>query len=136
MSDATGIPKRTLESYMLKENAAQPGPDALRRLSFGLDISLDWLVCGEGEWAKDAARVARLASRAAVLPHLKTIVAEYRKNTASRFETDTILGLTPEEFAAEIAADAGDKARGIFSVGAPRETMEIVELTMHERDRT
>lgn len=44
MSDATGIPKRTLESYMLRKNAALPGLEALKRLSVGLGVSLDWLV--------------------------------------------------------------------------------------------
>ncbi len=58
MSDATGIPKHTLESYMLKENAAQPGLDALKHLSGGLGVSLDWLIFGEGRSAGRTGSIA------------------------------------------------------------------------------
>ena len=47
MSWRTGIPKRTLEKYMLREGANLPGLEALVSLSIGLDVSLDWLVFGE-----------------------------------------------------------------------------------------
>lgn len=46
MAEQTGIPVRTLESYMRKEAAPLPGVDALVRLANGLDIPLDWLLLG------------------------------------------------------------------------------------------
>lgn len=134
MSDMTGIPKRTLESYMLKNNASLPGIEPLKRLSLGLDVSLDWLVFGGEKPAQDIARLTRVTTRAAVLPILKTIQQIYRRGSASKFETDTILGLSPEDLAVEICSDAGNRAQAIFSQGASNNTVRLVEATQNRRD--
>jgi hypothetical protein len=121
---------------MLKENAALPGIEALKSLSLGLEVSLDWLVFGGDQSGADMARTARVSSRAAVLPILKHILEDYRAKDITQYETGTLLGLRPEELAAEIAADAGDRARGITAIGASRSDIKTGERALHRRDKT
>lgn len=136
MAEMTDIPKRTLESYMLKSNAALPGIDALKRLSLGLGVSLDWLVFGASKVGVDVALLSRVSVRAAVLPVLQAIEKEYRRGSANSFETGTIFGLTPEELAVEVCTDAADRARKIASAGARQDTLDTVERAMNSRDKT
>lgn len=51
-ADRCGMPVATLECYLSGHNL--PGTAALARLSSGLDISLDWLVCGVGRAGRPA----------------------------------------------------------------------------------
>ena len=47
MAEMTGIPKRTLDTYLREANPAVPGGEALEKLGRGLRVSLDWLALGE-----------------------------------------------------------------------------------------
>jgi len=135
MAEATGIPKRSLESYMLKQNAAAPGIEALSKLSVGLEVSLDWLVFGGQDLGLDQSRLVRVAARAALLPMLNSIVKNYRRGSETAFETDTIFGLLPQELAAEIATDAGDRARALAEGGNDRgQAIKVGESAMNRRD--
>ena len=88
----------------------------------------------QNELGKDQSRVVRLSSRAAILPVLQTIVSSYRRGSNERFEAETILGLSPEKLAAEMAADARDRALKIVSNGTSAKTIQIAENAMIGRD--
>lgn len=127
MSDMTGIPKRTLESYMLKQNAPLPGLEALKRIALGLEISLDWLVFGGDKTGEDIARITRLSCRSAALPFLTEIRLRGMSGEQGLFDNGTIMGLSVEELAGEIAAKAGQKAQGLAEIGIRQETLKPAE---------
>lgn len=75
MADATGMSRRTLESYMKRENAALPGLEALCQISRGLGVSLDWLA-GVGDMARlRDVLIARVSAERASLPVLTTLIS-------------------------------------------------------------
>lgn len=108
LSDRTGLPKRTIESYLLKENAPTPGIDALKKLSDGLGVSIDWLVGGEEQQAR---RVAGLTQYCAEDASMKTLAALYEA-----IERKTPLP-DKEYLAIEIGVNAGLHARSIVAEG-------------------
>ena len=64
MAERTGIPKRTLDKYMLRSGASLPGFEALCSLSHGLCVSLDWLVFGSEGASEGAELIAERACHA------------------------------------------------------------------------
>lgn len=129
MADRTGVPKRSLEKYMLRTEANTPGLDALVKLSKGLSISLDWLEFGGNSTGQNAGRLVRLSARAASLQAFQTILVEFQSQGSAIFSEGTILGLSPEEWAAEIGWDAGERAGAITSRGTSNDTLRIADIT-------
>ncbi len=80
MAALIGMSRRSLESYMRKENAPLPGVDALKQIALGLRLSLDWLVLGDEDAALVGVLLVRLAAERAALPVLENLIEAQRRN--------------------------------------------------------
>ena len=131
MADPTGLPKRSLENYMRKNDAQLPGVDALEIIAKGLGVSLDWLILGEMNHSMTSAGMVRLCARAAVLPVLQSISHLMRSELArdEAFGDGKLMFVSPEELAMEIAADAGARAEALAGRGVTSETWRIADIT-------
>jgi|GEM_PF-5765075 len=109
MADQTGIPKRTLEKYMLKSGAASPGIDAIKAVCKAFGTSADWLI-GLSERQKplvselDATEVAARA----VFEHFVANVNHTQKwaegsNMGSVFQDGLLYGADPHALANDYA---------------------------------
>lgn len=125
MADLIGMSRRTLESYMRRENAPLPGVDALRSIAKGTGVSLDWLILGDEHALIMAMLLARLASERAALPVLQNLLAAAKRNDQ--------LPLA-EYLAQEIGAGAAEKARFIHESGAT--SVQIARLLRQTIDET
>lgn len=74
MADAIGISRRTLESYMRRENAALPGLQPLALIAKHLGVSLDWLAGVGVEARLRDMLLARVAAERASLPVLLNLI--------------------------------------------------------------
>lgn len=74
MADAIGISRRTLESYMRRENAALPGLQPLALIAKHLGVSLDWLAGVGVEARLRDILLARVAAERASLPVLSNLI--------------------------------------------------------------
>ncbi len=135
MADLTGLPKRSLENYMRKENPQLPGVEALVKIAHGLGVSLDWLVLGEDSHSVTTGRLVRLSARAAVLPYLQSISVVFQSPTIRdvAFEDGKVLGMMPEELAMEIATEAGKRAEALATLPARSETLRVAELALDQQ---
>ncbi len=101
MADAVGMSRRTLESYMKRENAALPGLEALCQIARGLGVSLDWLA-GVGEMARIRENlVARVSAERASLPVITTLISTLNQGKPAP---------EPEFLAIEVGAQAAQFA--------------------------
>lgn len=130
MSDKTGIPKQTLESYMSLKAGPLPGLEALKKIALGLEVSLDWLVFGAQPVGDDVAQIVRLSAMSGALPCFELILSKLQQGEAVLRSDGTILGLTPQEWAADIGWRAGEKAKAITEVGTSRATLAVAERAM------
>lgn len=133
MSEMTGIPKRTLDKYMLKENAPQPGLDAIVRIASGLGVSLDWLLLGEEAHAKSWGRIVRLSTRAILAPFLESFVSAYDvtgdpETRALLIGNGKIMGHTPEELALDLAIASGIRAQELSALQPTDDRLRIGEV--------
>lgn len=115
MSEMTSISKRTLDKYILKEDAPQPGLDAIVKIAPGLGVSLDWLLLGEEAHAKAWGRIVRLSTRAILAPYLEGLVTAYDASDApevraSLIGNGKIMGQAPADLAFDLAISAGIRA--------------------------
>jgi transcriptional regulator with XRE-family HTH domain len=132
MADKIGMSRRTLESYMRRQNAALPGLEALRQIAQGLEISLDWLVLGKVA-AEDAARLTRLASRASFVEAFDYLLQRFQEEGPTIFSKTMVLGLTSEEWAAAVSWEAGQRAEALSAFGVRRHTLVVAEKTFEHR---
>lgn len=130
MSDKTGIPKQTLESYMSLKAGPLPGLEALKKIALGLEVSLDWLVFGAQPVGDDVAQIVRLSAMSGALPCFELILSKLQQGEAVLRSDGTMLGLTPQEWAADIGWRAGEKAKAITEVGTSRATLAVAERAM------
>lgn len=130
MSEKTGIPKQTLESYMSLKAGPLPGFDAMKKLALGLEVSLDWLVFGAQPVGDDVARIVRLSAMSGALPCFELLLNKLQQGEAVLSSDGTLLGLTPQEWAADIGWRAGEKAKAISERGTSRATLEAGERAM------
>lgn len=130
MSEKTGIPKQTLESYMSLKTGPLPGFDALKKIAQGLEVSLDWLVFGAQPFSDDVARIVRLSAMSGALPYFELFLTKLQQGEAILRSDGTLLGLTPQEWAADIGWRAGEKAKAISEMGTSRSTLEVGERAM------
>jgi transcriptional regulator with XRE-family HTH domain len=122
MAERTGIPKRTLDKYMLRTDASLPGFEALCSLSTGLGVSLDWLVFGSEAASQGVGLIVRRASGDVVRMFAELILREYCAKNTKFIEGERILNITPEGWAIDLGIRAQEKGKELVASG----------LTMHE----
>lgn len=117
MADRIGMSRRSLESYMRKENAPLPGVDALKQIALGLRLSLDWLVLGDEDATLVGVLLVRIAAERAALPVLENLMEAQRRNDP-----------VPEAayLAHEIGAHAAANAETLVTSGAT--SVQIAQL--------
>lgn len=128
MADRIGMSRRSLESYMRKENAPLPGVDALKQIALGLRISLDWLVLGDEDAALVGLLLVRLAAERAALPVLENLMEAQRRN-------DPI----PEAvyLAQEIGAHAAANAETLVTSGTTSvQIAQLIRLSTKQAEGT
>lgn len=140
MSEMTGIPKRTLDKYMLKGDAPQPGLEAIVRIASGLGVSLDWLLLGEEAHAKSWGRIVRLSTRAIIAPFLENIVTAYDRTDdpevrALLIGNGKIMGQTPDEVALDLAIAAGIRAEELSILQPTDDQLRIGEVATELKAR-
>lgn len=123
MAEKTGLPKRTLDSYMRRENPPLPGLEALRKMAVGLGVSLDWLVFGEDFGGARGYLLAHMSARRAALPIVK--------NLYEAIEQKTPLPVA-EYVAIEIGAAAGEFAKAVAAYGLTWKFTEAVVQDLNE----
>ena len=97
-----------------------PGLDALKKIALGLEVSLDWLVFDAQPVGDDLARIVRLSAMSGALPCFELLLNKLQQGEAVLRSDGTLLGLTPQEWAADIGWRAGDKAKEISETGTNR----------------
>jgi len=109
MSEQTGIPKRTLEKYMLKSGAASPGIEAIRAVCTSFDVSADWLLglSERSDQAVSGAEATEVAARA-VFEHFIASINHTQKwavgtSMGSVFKEGLLYGADPTELANDYA---------------------------------
>lgn len=135
MAERSGVPKRTLDKYMQKENPAQPGLDAIVMISKGLGVSLDWLLMGAETTATAQSALTRVSAYAAALPFMEAILA-LKNGGLLGDDKETLGGDTAKGWAWRIAEEAGKKATGLAMNATPQETIRIAELALQGGEPT
>lgn len=120
MADATGISRRTLESYMRRENPPLPGLETLGQLAKGLGVSLDWLVLGDDTSVVRDILTARVCAEHGALPVIRDLLSKSKHDQAL---------LVPEVVAREVGAEAARNA--VLLVEELMTTGQLVLLTKH-----
>jgi transcriptional regulator with XRE-family HTH domain len=120
MAERTGIPKRTLDKYMLRTGASLPGFDALCSLSKGLGVSLDWLVFGSETASDDAELIAFRTAHYVVSLFTEALLRSHLEGRKDIFTSEEIVTMTPEEWAHDLGERAASKARELLSSGVTR----------------
>lgn len=133
MSERTGIPKRSLEKYMLRANASAPGLDALCALSRGLGVSLDWLVFGHEAAGESVELFAEKAAYDVVALLIETLIKYHLEGKTALVDSNGVLGLAPEEWAADLGLRAGEKARELAASGMTKEALLLWRAASKDR---
>lgn len=123
MAERTGIPKRTLDKYMLRSSANLPGFDALLALSKGLGVSLDWLAFGSDFVSEGSELLAAVAAEETGLQYFELIYREAKAGKKPLVEREELLGLTPEAWAFDLGVRAGEKAKDLAARGITRQEL-------------
>lgn len=133
MAERTGIPKRTLDKYMLRSGANLPGFEALLAMAKGLGVSLDWLAFGNEFSGEGSDLLASVASELESLQYFETIMNRAREAGSSMVEGEELLGLTPEEWASDLAFRVGERAKKLATEGVTREELLLRRAASNER---
>ena len=133
MAERTGIPKRTLDKYMLRSKANLPGFDALVALSKGLGVSLDWLVFGAEFMSKGSELLATMAATQISQQYFETLLRSDASGERPVFDGEEILGLSPEEWAADLGWRTGEKAKELAGGGITLQ--ELLEWQTSSQER-
>ncbi|PIV72703.1 MAG: hypothetical protein COW55_15830 [Rhodobacteraceae bacterium CG17_big_fil_post_rev_8_21_14_2_50_65_11] len=120
MSERTGIPKRSLDKYMLRSGASLPGFDALCALSKGLGVSLDWLVFGADIAGEIVELIADRAANDMVQLFAETLLRYNSEGRSGIIGENEILTASPEEWAADLGLRAGERARELMASGTTK----------------
>lgn len=123
MAARTGIPKRTLDKYMLRQGASLPGMEALCALSRGLGVSLDWLLFGAEVASESVELIVERAAYQVVSQFAETLLRYRREGRADLITDERILTLSPEEWASDLGLRAAEKARALMQDGATKESL-------------
>lgn len=134
MAERTGIPKRTLDKYMLRVGASQPGLEALCALSKGLGVSLDWLVFGSEVSGKAVGLVANRTAN-----HVVRLLADaiVRESLAGKpvVSEDRILNMVPEHWAGTMGYFAQEEAEKLVASGVTLNDLLAWEQKQRARHR-
>ncbi|WP_457650337.1 helix-turn-helix domain-containing protein [Profundibacter sp.] len=133
MSYRCGLPKRTLEKYMLRSNASLPGYEALIAISKGFGVSLDWLVFGSDIAGEMVELVADRCAASASLPVFDALLRYHREGSRKIFSNEEILGLSIEEWAAQIGSEAGEIAKKLSEDGVTKEDLLVWKQARNDR---
>jgi transcriptional regulator with XRE-family HTH domain len=133
MAERTGLPKRTLDKYMLRSNPSLPGFDALIALSKGLGVSLDWLVLGKEFSAEGVELLAQMAAAKTSLQYFETLLCAHANAEREFSNGEEILGLTPEEWSFDMGARVGEAAKELAIRGITRQ--ELLTWTVARKER-
>ena len=123
MAERTGIPKRTLDKYMLRSGASLPGFEAICALAKGLGVSLDWLALGAETAGEGMELIAERTAYNAVMTFAETIVHHSASDHVKVVEDGNILGLELEVWAADLGPRAGEQARELAAAGTSKEDL-------------
>lgn len=123
MSERTGIPKRTLDKYMLRQGASLPGLEALCALSRGLGVSLDWLIFGAAAASESVELIADRTADNVVNLFAETLLHHRREGRPDLITDERILNMSPEEWAADLGLRAAEKARALLTEGVTKEDL-------------
>jgi len=121
MAERTGLPKRTLDKYMLRDGASLPGFDALCALSKGLGVSLDWLVFGADFASEGIELIAYRAADHVVTLFAVMLVREFKAGRTDLLTPTSIGTLSPEEWGMSLGNRAGEFAAQLVREGLTRE---------------
>lgn len=131
MAERSGIPKRSLDKYMLRSGASLPGLEALCALSRGLGVSLDWLVFGSDNSVETHALMTQRATYDAVFMLLENLIQYQSSSPESVISKDTILNVSPEELAADIGLRVKEAVQSMVESGVTAEEL----LLWRERNK-
>jgi len=134
MAERTGIPKRSLDNYMLLSGASLPGFEALCLLSKGLGVSLDWLVFGSEGATPGVELIVERASNAASLVCFEAIVRYFHAKNGAIVSGDRLLNLVPEDWASIVADKAKAEASKMIADGVTLQ--ELLEWRNKNRERS
>jgi transcriptional regulator with XRE-family HTH domain len=133
MAERTGIPKRTLDKYMLRSGASLPGLEALCALSRGLGVSLDWLVFGSAVSGTATGLIVRRASSYAIRLFTDMMLREHSVGNPRLISGERILNLTPEQWAIDLGIRAQEEAQRLVASGITLAELLNWEAAQKER---
>lgn len=122
MAALAGLPKRSLENYMRKTGPQIPSAEVLAKMAEAYGVPVDWLLFGAESVALNQARLVRLCARSASVLFTEAFQRAAESlcadpaNASLLMPEGKLLGMTPEEWAMEIATEAGKRAEGIVSM--------------------
>jgi transcriptional regulator with XRE-family HTH domain len=135
MAEMTGLPKRTLDKYMLRSDASLPGFEALCALSKGLGVSLDWLVFGADTASGTVELLTHRATYEVARLFAETLLSQHRKHGEAIFSESTIMTLSPEEWAADLGFRARENVREFVKNGVNKSDLMAWETWVNELTR-
>lgn len=135
MAERTGIPKRTLDKYMLRQSASLPGFDALCSLSRGLGVSLDWLIFGAEFASEGVELIADRAGHHVAMLFAETLLKYHSEGRTDLVTATQILSLSPEEWATDLGIRAGEFAAALVKQGVTKEDLLKWRTANAERAR-
>lgn len=133
MAERTGIPKRTLDKYMLRSGASLPGLEALCALSRGLGVSLDWLIFGSEGSSEAVGLIVNRVSGGAVRALAETIVRENYAQNPKLIVGERILNITPEGWAINLGLRAQEEAASLVASGITMQELLSWKAAQDER---
>jgi len=133
MAVRTGIPKRSLEKYMLRRGANFPRQDSLIALSRGLGVSIDYLVRGSEAVSRGTELLVEKAATEEAVKFFSTLV-EHHSTGKSVFQDEEIMGLSPEEWGADLGVRVAERAKQMAAEGATME--ELLEWQAGRKELT
>lgn len=133
MAERTGIPKRTLDKYMLRSGASLPGFEALCSLSKGLGVSLDLLVFGAETASEGVELIAERSANHVVMLFAETLLRYQREGHLGIVTESEILNLSPEIWAADLGFRAGEKAGELLREGSTKADLLAWKSWQNER---
>lgn len=137
MAALAGIPKRSLENYMRKADPQIPSAEVLAKMAEAYAVPVDWLLFGAESVALDQARLVRLCARAASVPFTEAFQRAAENlcadpaNAPYMMPEGKLLGMTPEEWAMEIATEAGKRAEGLVLLPSFMRHLKVGEAAIN-----
>lgn len=123
MAYRSGLPKRSLDKYMLREGASLPGFDALKAMATGFGISIDWLVFGPRTPNEYIRLLVENSTHEIALDAFESLVREGIKDERPIYYNGEVLGMSPEWWASCIADKAAEIAADLSNKGATADTL-------------